>query len=96
MVDKYKVNTPFGREYEVVAYTKLDSHNSEVDQNHWVLVTANPEDTKKTMLDRVLKSITEDDQFSDEEKEENERKHWEREPPQSSEPGGCPKPKLKN
>ena len=31
--------TQFGREYEVVAKTMLDSHKAEQPANHWILVT---------------------------------------------------------
>jgi len=34
--------TPFGREYEVTATTKLDSHKAEEPANHFALVMGNP------------------------------------------------------
>ncbi len=34
--------TPFGREYEIVAYTDLDSHRAEKDVNHWIIQTGHP------------------------------------------------------
>ncbi|XP_038078800.1 cilia- and flagella-associated protein 161-like [Patiria miniata] len=36
------VRTPFGREYELVAYTDLDSHKAEKDVNHWIIQTGHP------------------------------------------------------
>ncbi|XP_032050586.1 cilia- and flagella-associated protein 161 isoform X1 [Aythya fuligula] len=41
----------FGREYEVICHTYLDSHRVEEDKNYWVIVTANPGDDG-TMIDR--------------------------------------------
>lgn len=41
----------FGREYEVICHTYLDSHRVEEDKNYWVIVTANPSDDG-TMIDR--------------------------------------------
>lgn len=42
----------FGREYEVICHTYLDSHRVEEDKNYWVIVTGNPGDEGGTMLDR--------------------------------------------
>ncbi|XP_072038103.1 cilia- and flagella-associated protein 161-like [Amphiura filiformis] len=36
------VKTAFGKEYEVVAYTDLDSHKAEKDVNHWLIKTGHP------------------------------------------------------
>ncbi|NXI69648.1 CF161 protein, partial [Anseranas semipalmata] len=41
----------FGREYEVICHTYLDSHRAEEDKNYWVIVTANPSEDG-TMIDR--------------------------------------------
>lgn len=37
------LRTPFGREYEVTACSKFDSHNAEDPQNHFMVVAGNPE-----------------------------------------------------
>jgi len=37
-----KNRTPFGREYEVTATTKLNSHKAEELANHFVVVMGNP------------------------------------------------------
>ncbi|KFV09711.1 Uncharacterized protein C15orf26, partial [Pterocles gutturalis] len=42
----------FGKEYEVICHTYLDSHKAEEDKNHWVIVTANPSNEDGTMIDR--------------------------------------------
>ncbi|NWU63166.1 CF161 protein, partial [Pterocles burchelli] len=42
----------FGKEYEVICHTYLDSHKAEEDKNHWVVVTANPSNEDGTMIDR--------------------------------------------
>ncbi|XP_035497245.1 cilia- and flagella-associated protein 161 isoform X2 [Scophthalmus maximus] len=34
--------TTYGKEYEVVAHTFLDSHKAEQDENHWVVCTSDP------------------------------------------------------
>ncbi|XP_046891033.1 cilia- and flagella-associated protein 161 isoform X2 [Hypomesus transpacificus] len=44
--------TPYGREYEVVAQTFLDSHKAERDVNHWLLVTSDPAGEGLTLLER--------------------------------------------
>ena len=36
------LRTPFGCEYEIVAYTDLDSHRAEKDVNHWIVQTGHP------------------------------------------------------
>ncbi|KFQ36245.1 Uncharacterized protein C15orf26, partial [Mesitornis unicolor] len=46
------VRSYFGKEYEVVCHTYLDSHRAEEDKNYWVIVTANPSNENGTMLDR--------------------------------------------
>ncbi|XP_072167592.1 cilia- and flagella-associated protein 161-like [Diadema setosum] len=46
------VRTPFGREYEVVAYTDLDSHRAEKDVNHWLIKTGEP--ARATQLAQTL------------------------------------------
>ncbi|KFW08174.1 Uncharacterized protein C15orf26, partial [Eurypyga helias] len=42
----------FGKEYEVVCHTYLDSHKAEEDKNYWVIVTGNPSREDGTMMDR--------------------------------------------
>ncbi|KAM6308577.1 cilia- and flagella-associated protein 161 [Aegotheles albertisi] len=42
----------FGKEYEVICHTYLDSHKAEEDKNYWVMVTGNPSDKNSTMIDR--------------------------------------------
>ncbi|XP_021263116.1 cilia- and flagella-associated protein 161 isoform X2 [Numida meleagris] len=42
----------FGREYEVICHTYLDSHRAEEDKNYWVIVTGNPGEEGGTMIDR--------------------------------------------
>lgn len=42
----------FGKEYEVICHTYLDSHKAEEDKNYWLIVTANPSDDGITMFDR--------------------------------------------
>ncbi|NXJ04675.1 CF161 protein, partial [Odontophorus gujanensis] len=42
----------FGREYEVVCHTYLDSHRAEEDKNYWLIATGNPSDEGGTMIDR--------------------------------------------
>ncbi|NXN72930.1 CF161 protein, partial [Himantopus himantopus] len=42
----------FGKEYEVICHTYLDSHKAEEDKNHWVIVTGNPSHEDGTMIDR--------------------------------------------
>ncbi|KAK2522145.1 hypothetical protein Q9233_010703 [Columba guinea] len=42
----------FGKEYEVVCHTYLDSHKAEEDKNYWVIVTRNPGPEDGLMIDR--------------------------------------------
>ncbi|XP_072201611.1 cilia- and flagella-associated protein 161 isoform X1 [Excalfactoria chinensis] len=42
----------FGREYEVICHTYLDSHRAEEDKNYWVIVTGNPGDDGGAMHNR--------------------------------------------
>ncbi|NXK29110.1 CF161 protein, partial [Arenaria interpres] len=42
----------FGKEYEVICHTYLDSHRVEEDKNYWIIVTGNPSDENGTMIDR--------------------------------------------
>ncbi|OXB79418.1 UNVERIFIED_CONTAM: hypothetical protein H355_007627 [Colinus virginianus] len=42
----------FGREYEVVCHTYLDSHRAEEDKNYWIIATGNPSDEGGTMIHR--------------------------------------------
>ncbi|XP_014799840.1 PREDICTED: uncharacterized protein C15orf26 homolog [Calidris pugnax] len=42
----------FGKEYEVICHTYLDSHRVEEDKNYWIIVTGNPGDENGTMIDR--------------------------------------------
>ncbi|XP_074773361.1 cilia- and flagella-associated protein 161 [Athene noctua] len=42
----------FGKEYEVVCHTYLDSHKAEEDKNYWKIVTGDPGDEDGTMIDR--------------------------------------------
>ncbi|NXJ50691.1 CF161 protein, partial [Spizaetus tyrannus] len=42
----------FGKEYEVVCHTYLDSHKAEEDKNYWEIVTGNPSDEDGTMIHR--------------------------------------------
>ncbi|XP_009560029.2 cilia- and flagella-associated protein 161 isoform X1 [Cuculus canorus] len=42
----------FGKEYEVICHTYLDSHKAEEDKNYWVIVTGNASDEGGTMIDR--------------------------------------------
>lgn len=42
VMSNMSVRTPFGREYEIVAYTNLDSHRAEKDDNHWLIKTGEP------------------------------------------------------
>uniref|UniRef100_A0A8C8AW30 Cilia and flagella associated protein 161 n=1 Tax=Otus sunia TaxID=257818 RepID=A0A8C8AW30_9STRI len=42
----------FGKEYEVICHTYLDSHKAEEDKNYWEIVTGNPGDEDGTMIDR--------------------------------------------
>ncbi|KAJ8271560.1 hypothetical protein COCON_G00104190 [Conger conger] len=44
--------TSFGKEYEVVAQTYLDSHKAECDVNYWLFVSANPGVEGQAVLDR--------------------------------------------
>ncbi|XP_072551114.1 cilia- and flagella-associated protein 161 [Salminus brasiliensis] len=44
--------TPFGKEYEIVAHTFLDSHKAERDSNHWLFVTADPGQEEQSLLQR--------------------------------------------
>ncbi|XP_048337655.1 cilia- and flagella-associated protein 161 isoform X2 [Sphaerodactylus townsendi] len=46
------MRTYFGKEYEVVCNTYLDSHKAEEDKNYWIMVTGNPSDGSTTMFDR--------------------------------------------
>ncbi|KAJ8340371.1 hypothetical protein SKAU_G00350040 [Synaphobranchus kaupii] len=50
--------TSFGKEYEVVAQTYLDSHKVECDVNHWVFVTGNPEMEDQAIFDRPAPMAT--------------------------------------
>lgn len=52
LVSEYKIRTIFGREFEVNAHTRLDSHKAEMDNNHWVIVSGNPSDEEHTHFDR--------------------------------------------
>ncbi len=40
--------TSFGKEYEIVAHTYLDSHKAEKDVNHWLIKTGHPGDPSGT------------------------------------------------
>ncbi|XP_015260877.1 PREDICTED: uncharacterized protein C15orf26 homolog [Gekko japonicus] len=46
------IRTYFGKEYEVVCHTYLDSHKAEEDKNYWIVVMGNPSDESTTMFDR--------------------------------------------
>ncbi|XP_060116067.1 cilia- and flagella-associated protein 161 isoform X2 [Heteronotia binoei] len=46
------IRTYFGKEYEVVCHTYLDSHKAEEDKNYWIVVTGNPSDKSTTIFDR--------------------------------------------
>ncbi|XP_073217583.1 cilia- and flagella-associated protein 161 isoform X2 [Lepidochelys kempii] len=48
----YCLRSYFGKEYEVICHTYLDSHKAEEDKNYWLIVTANPSDDGITMFDR--------------------------------------------
>uniref|UniRef100_A0A8C0ILC8 Cilia and flagella associated protein 161 n=1 Tax=Chelonoidis abingdonii TaxID=106734 RepID=A0A8C0ILC8_CHEAB len=48
----YWIRSYFGKEYEVICHTYLDSHKAEEDKNYWIIVTANPSDDGNTMFDR--------------------------------------------
>lgn len=52
VVSGMSVRTPFGREYEVVAHTDLDSHRAEKDVNHWIIKTGEP--AQPTTLAKTL------------------------------------------
>ncbi|KAG5849040.1 cilia- and flagella-associated protein 161 [Anguilla anguilla] len=52
VLGNYVLWTSFGKEYEVVAQTFLDSHKAECDVNHWLFVTANPGMESQAILDR--------------------------------------------
>ncbi|NXX75136.1 CF161 protein, partial [Urocolius indicus] len=41
----------FGKEYEVICHTYLDSHKAEEDKNYWEIVTGNPSNEDGTMID---------------------------------------------
>lgn len=53
--------TPFGKEYELTAHTFLDSHKAEQDNNHWLLVTANPTNQNQCLLQPQQDDIITDD-----------------------------------
>lgn len=42
VVSNATVRTAFGREYEIIAHTDLDSHRAETDVNHWIIQTGHP------------------------------------------------------
>ncbi|NXJ87702.1 CF161 protein, partial [Corythaixoides concolor] len=42
----------FGKEYEVICHTYLDSHKAEEDKNYWAIVTGNPGNEGGTMIGR--------------------------------------------
>ncbi|XP_026870922.2 cilia- and flagella-associated protein 161 isoform X1 [Electrophorus electricus] len=44
--------TPFGKEYEVTAHTFLDSHKAEQKSNHWMFITADPNEQEQSILQR--------------------------------------------
>nr|XP_056721931.1 cilia- and flagella-associated protein 161 [Euleptes europaea] len=46
------LRTYFGKEYEVVCRTFLDSHKAEEDKNYWIMVTGNPSNEATTMFNR--------------------------------------------
>lgn len=48
----FSTRTYFGKEYEVVCHTFLDSHRAEEDKNYWTMVTGNPSSESTTMFDR--------------------------------------------
>ncbi|KYO21107.1 cilia- and flagella-associated protein 161 [Alligator mississippiensis] len=48
----YWISSYFGKEYEVICHTYLDSHKAEEDKNYWIIVTGNPSDEESTMFDR--------------------------------------------
>ncbi|KAI1889712.1 hypothetical protein AGOR_G00165770 [Albula goreensis] len=60
VLGNYILWTSYGKEYEVVAHTCLDSHKAECDANHWLFVTANPGVEAQAIFDRTdpMASIT--------------------------------------
>ncbi|KAG9271768.1 cilia- and flagella-associated protein 161 [Astyanax mexicanus] len=48
----HEVWTPFGKEYELVAHTFLDSHKAEQNSNHWLFVTADPGQEEQSLVQR--------------------------------------------
>ncbi|NXI41359.1 CF161 protein, partial [Galbula dea] len=46
------VTSYFGKEFEVVCHTYLDTHKAEEDKNYWEIVTGNPSDKDGTVSDR--------------------------------------------
>ncbi|XP_023698845.1 cilia- and flagella-associated protein 161 isoform X2 [Paramormyrops kingsleyae] len=66
VLGNYVLWTAYGKEYEVVAQTFLDSHKAEREMNHWLLVTADPAVQGQAMTDRphamAAMSATEDSQ----------------------------------
>ncbi|XP_009706099.1 PREDICTED: uncharacterized protein C15orf26 homolog [Cariama cristata] len=49
---KFWTRSYFGKEYEVICHTYLDSHKAEEDKNYWEIVTGNPSDEDGTVIDR--------------------------------------------
>ncbi|XP_048829728.1 cilia- and flagella-associated protein 161 isoform X2 [Brienomyrus brachyistius] len=52
VLGNYVLWTAYGKEYEVVAQTFLDSHKAEREMNHWLLVTADIAVQGQAMRDR--------------------------------------------
>ncbi|KAM4677284.1 cilia- and flagella-associated protein 161 [Discoglossus pictus] len=49
---KYVLWTLFGKDHEVTAHTYLNGHRVEENENHWIIITGNPDDENTTMFDR--------------------------------------------
>uniref|UniRef100_A0A663N3C2 Cilia and flagella associated protein 161 n=1 Tax=Athene cunicularia TaxID=194338 RepID=A0A663N3C2_ATHCN len=49
----------FGKEYEVVCHTYLDSHKAEEDKNYWKIVTGDPgdEDVSETLKTKLMQAV---------------------------------------
>lgn len=76
MLDNVMVRTPFGKEFEVVAQTKLTPHKAESDMNHWTFVTGNPEQSPSALNQRVQKNIDDDVEVNEMHAKDESKKHW--------------------
>ncbi|XP_012674150.1 cilia- and flagella-associated protein 161 [Clupea harengus] len=63
LMENHILWTPFGKEYEITAQTRLDSHKAEQDGNHWIFSTSDPGNHGHTLFQtQQANQITEETQ----------------------------------